>query len=52
MATFDRKSQLDRFKEAGRRVGADESDDALDRAFGKLDLRNKPDTKGDKTDKD
>lgn len=34
--------QSDRFKEAARKAGADESDDAIDRAFGKLDLRHKP----------
>ena len=39
------KEQLDRFKEAARTVGADESDDALDRIMGKLDLTKKPDLK-------
>lgn len=34
--------QIDRFKEAARKAGADESDDALDRAFGALDLRRMP----------
>ena len=34
--------QLDRFKEAARDLGADESDDALDRIRGKLDLKKKP----------
>lgn len=38
------KCQLDRFKDAAREVGADESDDALDRVMGKLDLK-KPDAK-------
>jgi len=33
--------QLDRFKEAARDLGADESDDALDRIMGKLDLKKK-----------
>lgn len=43
METPDPKSsQLARFQEAARQVGADESDDALDRAMGKLDLRSKP----------
>lgn len=37
------KSQVDRFKEAAREVGADESDDALDRVMRKLDLTKKPD---------
>lgn len=35
----NQQSQRDRFKEAARQVGADESDDALDRAFGALDLK-------------
>lgn len=39
-----KKSQLDRFKEAAKDVGADTSDDALDRAMGKLDLTKKPDS--------
>ena len=34
-----KESQLDRFREAAREVGADESDDALDRIMGKLDLK-------------
>jgi hypothetical protein len=34
-------SQLDRFKEAARSVGVDESPDALDRIMGKLDLKKK-----------
>jgi hypothetical protein len=34
--------QIDRFKNAAREVGADESDDALDRVMGKLDLKKKP----------
>jgi len=34
--------QIDRFKEAACELGADESDDALDRVMGKLDLRKKP----------
>ena len=38
----DSKSQPDRFKEAAREVGADQSDDALDRIMGKLDLTKKP----------
>ena len=35
-------TQRERFEEAARHLGADESDDALDRAMGKLDLRRKP----------
>ena len=34
--------QIDRFKEAARELGADESDDALDRVMGRLDLTKKP----------
>ncbi len=37
--------QTDRFKEAARELGADESDDALDRIMGKLDLKKKPEPK-------
>ena len=40
--------QLDRFKETAREVGADTSDDALDKVMGKLDLKKKPDEKGEK----
>lgn len=36
------KKQIDRFREAAHEVGADESDDALDRIFGRLDLRKRP----------
>lgn len=39
---MDDKDQLARFREAARDVEADESDDALDRVMGKLDLRKKP----------
>ena len=35
-------AQLDRFEEAARQVEADESDDALDKVFDKLDLKRKP----------
>ena len=37
----DKEKQLDRFKEAARELGADESPDALDRIIGKLDLNKK-----------
>ena len=37
-----KESQLDRFKEAARELGADESPDALDRIMGKMDLKKKP----------
>jgi hypothetical protein len=44
--------QAARFREAARDVGADESDDALDRVMGKLDLRKKPEQdKTKQTDK-
>jgi hypothetical protein len=36
------KKQSERFKEAARELGADESPDALDRIMGKLDLKKKP----------
>lgn len=35
-------TQLDRFRESARELGADESPDALDRIMGKLDLTKKP----------
>jgi hypothetical protein len=41
------KSQLDYFKETARKLGADESDDTLDKIMGKLDLKRKPDKKRD-----
>jgi|GEM_PF-4893043 hypothetical protein len=44
-ATKDEKTQLDRFKEAAREVEADQSDDALDRIVGRLDLTKKPEPK-------
>ena len=45
-------TQLDRFKKAARDLGADQSDDALDRIMGKLDLTKKPEHKpAPKTDK-
>lgn len=37
-----KQHQLDSFAETARKIGADESDDALDRALGKLDLKRKP----------
>lgn len=36
------EEQSARFKEAARELGVDESDDALDRVMGKLDLKRKP----------
>ena len=44
------ENQLDKFKESARELGVDESDDALDKIMGKLDLIKKPEaekTKGD-----
>lgn len=40
--SHQKKDQSDAFKEAARELGADESDDALDRVVGKLDLKKKP----------
>lgn len=37
----ERQSQLKRFKKAAREIGADTSDDALDKVMGKLDLKRK-----------
>ena len=37
------RDQLARFRETARQLEADESDDALDRAFGKIDPTHKPD---------
>jgi hypothetical protein len=37
----DTAAQLQRFKEMALEVGADESPDALDRAFGRIDMRKK-----------
>lgn len=38
---MNKNEQSDLFKEAARDAGADESDDALDRIIGKLDLTKK-----------
>jgi hypothetical protein len=37
-----KKPQIGRFHQTARDLGADESDDALDRIMGKLDLTKKP----------
>ena len=37
----DGKKQIENFKQAARALGADESDDALDKAMGRLELRRK-----------
>jgi hypothetical protein len=42
MQVNSKESQLDRFQQAAREAGADESDDALDRIMGKLELKKKP----------
>ena len=44
-----KKTQVEKFKEAARELGADESSDALDKIFGKLDLKQKPE--GEKAEK-
>lgn len=41
-AHTSKKSQLDSFKKAADDLDADQSDDALDRIMGKLDLKKKP----------
>ncbi len=43
-----KQKQMEKFKEAAREVGADESDDALDKIMRKLDLTKKPDEKDNK----
>ncbi|TNE63228.1 MAG: hypothetical protein EP335_10175 [Alphaproteobacteria bacterium] len=41
----NKDKQIDRFKEAARQIGADENNDALDRAFGRLSVKTeKPET--------
>ena len=42
MSEDGKKSQADRFRNAAREIGTDQSDDALDRIMGKLDLKKKP----------
>ena len=37
------KKQLERFRETARQLDADEVDDALDRAFGMIDPKHRPD---------
>ncbi|MEO9781728.1 MAG: hypothetical protein ABJH07_27190 [Sedimentitalea sp.] len=44
------KSQLERFKEAAKDVGADTSDHALDKVMDKLDLTKKPEADDKKDD--
>lgn len=51
MAKNESKTQLDRFKKTAREIGADTSDDALDKVMGKLDLKKKPDEKDEKPTK-
>jgi hypothetical protein len=47
MTDCTKKSQLDRFKETARKIGADESPDALDKVFGKLVMKRKPEDEKD-----
>jgi len=44
MSEADHIKQGEKFKEVARDLAADESDDALDRIMGKLDLKKKPET--------
>ena len=44
------KSQSENFKETARELEADQSDDALDRIMGKLDLKKKPEPEKKATD--
>ena len=48
MVSGKKQSQIDRFKEVAREIGADESDDAQDKIMGDLDLTKKSDEKTDK----
>jgi hypothetical protein len=43
--------QSERFKEAARELGADESPDAMDRIISKLDLKKKPEPEKDASGK-
>ena len=47
---MNKKKQIDRFKDAAREIGADQSDDALDKVMGKLDLKRKEEKEADKKD--
>ena len=46
----DDESQLKRFKEAAEQLEADQSDDALDKIMGKLDLNKKPEPDAEKSE--
>ena len=46
---MNEKTQLDKFKETAREIGADTSDDALDKVMGKMDLKKKPEVNDKKT---
>ena len=46
------KSQSNKFKEAARALGADESDDALDKAMGRLELQRKTPMEPSSSDED
>ena len=43
--TTPKKKQIDRFRETAREIGADESDDAPERVFKKIDPENRPEPK-------
>lgn len=45
-----KREQIQRFKEAAKDVGADTSDDALDKIMGRLDLTKKPEADDKKDD--
>lgn len=46
------QSQSKKFKQVARKLGADESDDALDRAIGRLKLKDKAPTKRSASDQE
>ncbi len=48
MSDQEHSDQIKRFKATAREVGADESDDALDKVFGNLDVKRKPEEKPEK----
>jgi hypothetical protein len=45
MSHYGETSQAERFRETARTLDADESDDALDRAMGGLELNRKPEAR-------
>ena len=46
--TMSKDQRPDSFAETARKIGADESDDALDKAFGKLDVKRSENKSADK----